>query len=192
MRGKTHIVFGLTTLATVDALTGLVQSHPVKGIPIGPSLCLGAAILGSLAPDLDAEDSQIQHELGKIGVMLSNWLRSFGVEHRGFTHYGLTTLLVIVAGGLLGWRLGHWDVGLAFGLGYLSHILADGLTLTGVPLLWPRKKNVHLLPGPLRIRTGGPVELLLFIGVTGVMIFLLPSLIPAELVRVIPMMKGER
>ena len=184
MVGKTHLVFGLTTLAAANAATGLVQLHPVRDIPIGPVLCIGAAILGALAPDLDAAESQLQSELGEAGLMLSNWLQSFGVEHRGLTHYGVTTLGVMSVSGLLGWWLGYGDVGLAFGLGYLSHILADSLTIAGTPLLWPlqKEKNFHLLPRALRIRTGGPVEPLLFIVVTILLLFLLPSLFPADFI----------
>lgn len=194
MLGKTHLVFGLTTLAGVDALTGLVQPHPVKDIPIGPFLCIGAVILGSLAPDIDAEESQIRYELGEAGLALSNWLQSFGVEHRGLTHYGVVTLAILVFSGLLGWWLGYPDVGLAFGLGYLSHVLADSMTISGTPLLWPLQKgqNFHLLPAALRIRTGGPVEPLIFILVTGLLVFLLPSLVSAEFASIISMMSGER
>jgi inner membrane protein len=187
MVGKTHVVIGLTTLAGVDALTGLVQPHPVKDMPVGPFLCISAAILGSLLPDIDAEDSQIRYEMGEVGLAFSNWLQSFGVQHRGLTHYGLTTLAVITVSALLAWWLGYLDVGLAFGLGYLSHVLADGLTLAGVPLLWPwqKEKNVHLLPPVLRIRTGGPVEPLLFLVFAGVLISLLPRLIPPESLRLL-------
>jgi len=85
---------------------------------------------------------------------------------------------------LLGWWLGGLDVGLALGLGYLSHVLADGLTLAGAPLLRPwRKENVHLLPRALRLRTGGPVEPLVFIAVTVLLIVLLPALFPAAMLR---------
>jgi inner membrane protein len=172
-------------IASVDALTGMVQIHPVKDIPIGPFLCMGAVILGSLAPDIDAEESQIRYEMGEVGLALSNWLQSFGVEHRGLTHYGLTALVVMAISSLLGWWLGYLDVGLAFGLGYLSHILADSMTLAGTPLLWPlqKEKTFHLLPGALRIRTGGPVEPFLFIAITVLLVFLLPVLLPAELFK---------
>jgi membrane-bound metal-dependent hydrolase YbcI (DUF457 family) len=47
----------------------------------------------------------------------------------------------------------------AFLLGYLLHILADSLTITGVPFLWPyRTHEFSPLPKALRIRTGGRVE----------------------------------
>lgn len=185
MLGKTHLVIGLTTLAGVDALTGLVQPHLVKDIPVGPFLCMGAVILGSLAPDIDAEESQMGYELGEVGLALSTWLQSFGVQHRGLTHYGLTTLAIMLISGLLGWWLGYLDVGLAFGLGYLSHILADSLTIAGTPLLWPwqKEKQFHLLPGALRVRTGGPVEPLIFIAITVLLVFLLPFLLPADFVK---------
>lgn len=185
MVSKTHLVIGLTTLAGADALTGLVQLHPVKDIPIGPFLCIGAVMLGSLAPDIDAAESQIQHEMGEVGLALSTWLQSFGVEHRGLTHYGVTTLAVIAISGLFGWGLGYLDVGLAFGLGYLSHVLADSLTIAGTPLFWPLRKaqNFHLLPAALRIRTGGPVEPLLFIIVTIILVFLFPALVPPDFIE---------
>jgi len=185
MVGKTHLVIGLATLAGVEVATGLVQPHPVRDIPVGPFLCIVAAMMGALAPDIDAEESQIRSEMGEVGLALSTWLQSFGVEHRGLTHYGLTTLSVMASSGLLGWWLGYPDVGLAFGLGYLSHILADSLTLSGTPLLWPLQKaqNFHLLPPALRVRTGGPVEPLIFIVVTILLLFLLPALVPPELIK---------
>ena len=64
MLGRTHIVFGLTTLAIAQsqmlAVGGLIQPHPVAGFPTGPLLCLGAATVGALLPDLDAGESTIQ------------------------------------------------------------------------------------------------------------------------------------
>ncbi len=186
MVGKTHIVFGLATLAAADVLTGMTQPHPVKGIPIGPVLCISAAVLGALLPDLDAEDgSMLQHELGEAGTMVSGWLQSF-TEHRGVTHYGLTALVMTLTPTALGWWFGFWDVGLAFGLGYCSHVLADGMTLAGVPLLGPWKaEKAHILPRQLRIRTGGPVEPLVFIMVTVVFVILSQALIPSELFELI-------
>jgi inner membrane protein len=49
----------------------------------------------------------------------------------------------------IGWAL--W-IGLV--LGYGSHLLGDALTRSGVPLLYPNPRRVHLLPKPLRLLTG--------------------------------------
>lgn len=189
MLGHTHALFGAATLLTVEviaktAAVEFVQPHLIKGIPAGLILCTGAAILGALAPDLDAEESTIKGELGLVGEMIQGGLHLLGVQHRGVLHSGLTSLLVLIAAGGLGWWWGYADVGLAFGLGYFSHVaLADAMTLTGVPLWWPLDRSFHLLPKGLRVRTGGPVEGLVFLVVAlGVasLIWSRPDLIPPE------------
>lgn len=59
----------------------------------------------------------------------------------------------------------YWEIGVAFGLGWLVHILGDMCTTSGVPILWPvpiRGKmwyDVRLL----KIKAGGAVENVLFI-----------------------------
>lgn len=50
---------------------------------------------------------------------------------------------------------------LCVSLGYLSHLLADGMTKAPIKALWPLKRRVFLLPKALRIDTGGRVECLL-------------------------------
>jgi hypothetical protein len=75
-------------------------------------------------------------------------------------------------------------VGLAFGLGYISHILiADAMTKHGVPLWGPLPGNFHLLPGPFRIQTGGFVEQLVFVMVAMIFMGLLPQAAPPEMTR---------
>jgi inner membrane protein len=183
MRGHTHALFGLTTLAAANALTGLVQPHVAAGMPTGPFLCAGAAILGALAPDLDADEASIHYEMGALSDTVRVGLHLF-VEHRGVLHSGLATLIVLILGVMVGWWLGYLDAGLAFGLGYLSHVaLADAMTVHGVPLFWPSSRRFHLLPAPIRVRTGGPAEALVFLLVSLGLIWLGPNLVPVEFLK---------
>src|SRR5262245_9482082 len=122
MRGHTHALIGVTTVIAFNAVTAFIQPHQVNNIPTGLVACLGAAIIGALAPDIDAEDSSIKRSLGLAGYLASFGLRLLGVQHRGLTHYGLVALLVTVGAWLITSKIGYGDIGLAFGLGYLSHI----------------------------------------------------------------------
>jgi len=166
MNGHTHALFGATTVALANTIHPFITPHLWRDVPTGAVLALGVGILGALLPDIDANESSIKHELGLAGSVISGGLRLLGVKHRGLTHTGLAAAVILVAGVLVGSRFGFADVGLAFGLGYLSHLIADGLTLTGIPLLAPfYRKNIHLLPKPLRIRTGSAAESLVFLSV---------------------------
>lgn len=82
--------------------------------------------------------------------------------HRGWTHspplaIALTTGSLILGPHVLPDLRG---VGAAFAAGYLSHLVADGLTIRGIPLWWPGagRPSLHLLPRGLRVRTGGAGE----------------------------------
>lgn len=65
--------------------------------------------------------------------------------------FGPAILVGLEAGS--GWVL-WWGVV----LGYGSHLLGDGLTRSGIPLLYPNPRRVHLMPKPLRLLTGSRVE----------------------------------
>ncbi len=190
MQGHTHVLFGVTTMAAVNSAAiavnsaGFIQPHHVKGLPAGVILCTSAAIIGALLPDIDANQSTIKKGMGAVGNALSWGMRLLGVKHRGLTHRGITMLIVMLVGCVVGDAFGYLDVGIAFALGYFSHVaLADAMTIAGVPLLWPRKKTFHLLPGPLRVRTGGPVEQIVFLVVAIGLAYLLPDLIPDEAIK---------
>jgi membrane-bound metal-dependent hydrolase YbcI (DUF457 family) len=185
MRGHTHALFGVTTMVAANAALHFVQPHVVRDVSTGLVTCAAAAILGGLAPDVDAGDSTIRHELGVAGSLTALGLKAVGVKHRGLTHYGLTTLLVMAVSLVAGRALGYADVGLAFGLGYFSHVaIADAMTQHGVPLWWPlSKRKFHLLPGTFRIRTGGPTEVLVSILVGLLLVWLGWDMLPPDLLK---------
>lgn len=96
------------------------------------------AILGSTAPDW------------------MEWIAMVGgrpVPHRGPTHWLSAWALVLAFFALL------WDyhgLGAAFAWGGLTHVLADSLTVTGVPFSPLSDRRFHLAGG--RLRTAGTGE----------------------------------
>jgi membrane-bound metal-dependent hydrolase YbcI (DUF457 family) len=83
-----------------------------------------------------------------LGLMLLSWLLYKSLHHRGPLHSILFTLGVTAAASFaLWWFWLPWVWGLAFGWGWLWHILADGLTKEGVPFFWPfNDERRHTLP----------------------------------------------
>jgi membrane-bound metal-dependent hydrolase YbcI (DUF457 family) len=58
-------------------------------------------------------------------------------------------------------------VAIGAGCGYCAHLLADACTPHGAPLLGPfSARRIHLLPGRLRVATGGAGDLLVLITAT--------------------------
>jgi membrane-bound metal-dependent hydrolase YbcI (DUF457 family) len=83
-------------------------------------------------------------------------------HHRGWTHAPPIAIAVTVLACAFGPVLfpALPGVGPAFAAGYISHLASDALTIRGIPLWWPgsSQPSLHLLPRPLRVRTGGPRE----------------------------------
>lgn len=100
-----------------------------------------------------------------VGVALAtsrlpDLLEVGGIDHRKLTHWLITAAALIVG---TSWLLQDYRYGAAIttglAIGYLGHLIADGLTLSGVPYLWPVwREDLHLLPQPLRVRMGSPVD----------------------------------
>ena len=132
MMGRSHALIGVASGLAAAHLCG---ANPLVGAMVGG--------ISGLAPDLD-------HPNATLGRRLPRWWHAITPGHRGPTH-----ALVWVAGwGMVLWvawealwRLGahtgtpQWAPGPQIAvcgfLGALSHVLADGLTVEGVPLLWP-------------------------------------------------------
>lgn len=126
---RNHIPFGMTCWWLYAIATDL---------PIEVQGTMTAAV-GAMLPDLDHPESALGRRLVLISVPLSAC-----VGHRGVTHSLLAVamlLSVLVAVSTLPAYIHlQWLIAPLI-IGYLSHILGDGLTPSGVPLLWPNKRR---------------------------------------------------
>ncbi|MGB7416267.1 MAG: metal-dependent hydrolase [Thermosynechococcaceae cyanobacterium] len=132
MMARNHMPFAMCCYWLGSILTG----QPITGLS---SLMAG---LGGLLPDIDHPESTVGRRVKLLSLPLS---AVFG--HRGMTHsllaviiVGLTLAFVMQDGEL---QALQWVIA-PLCIGYLSHILGDGLTPSGVPLLWPKKKTYSL------------------------------------------------
>lgn len=139
MMAASHVVVG----AALWAVTA-----KIGGLPPGEPQALAAAAFGALLPDIDHPQSWAGRKMRAISVPLSAV-----VGHRGITH----SLLAVAAAvaGLAVWGVGAMTAPIM--VGYLSHLVADGLTPSGVPLLWPNRRRFTLN----LCRTGGMMEIAL-------------------------------
>jgi inner membrane protein len=156
MRGTTHLFAGISSLWLWVLLSqGTVQ----ESLPF----LVVCASLGSLLPDLDAQNSTIK-QLKIIGVRpfaipsaVIN--KSFG--HRGLLHSAVGLCLIVGIVSPLSVFIG-WKAIAAVGLGYASHLVTDAMTPSGIPVFFPKTRRFHILPKRLRITTGSLAEDLLF------------------------------
>lgn len=126
MMAASHMVMGAALWAVTAKLGGANPAEPQA---------LGAAVLGSLLPDIDHPQSWAGRKVRVISVPLS-----LLVGHRGITHSALAVIGCLMALATLGMGL----MAAPIVIGYLSHLLADGLTPSGVPLLWPSRRRFTL------------------------------------------------
>lgn len=156
MKWHTHAAIGVSSLWFLSPLLGQADSTNI-------GVLAACAALGALMPDLDASESKIKH-LGLYGIK-PFYLPSF-VAYRQFGHRGLLHSLV----GLGAFALTlsplmcalEWQRILTLILGYASHLAADACTVTGIPLLYPKKRRCFLLPQRLRVVTGSDIEEIFF------------------------------
>nr|WP_314265951.1 metal-dependent hydrolase [uncultured Moellerella sp.] len=129
MTAEGHLLFSVATL---------VLAHKLE---ITPELAQGdwlymlsGTLLGALLPDIDHPSSISGRLFRFISIPISKLC-----GHRGFTHslvaWGALAIFCYV-GLPREWVLPN-DLIQAFLLGYMSHLVADMLTPSGVPFLWP-------------------------------------------------------
>lgn len=176
MKGTTHAAIGANTVWLLMLLPEATL-HP---------LLIVAGAFCALLPDLDVSEAKAGNlEVGvrsgkqKIGVKpLAPLALVFSslFKHRGFLHSGLVVALL---GGITYWLVVPisaelWIIIIA---GYISHLLADSLTKSGIKLLYPAKFNFRLLPKSLSLRTGGTLESgILMISLITILLFIIKNM----------------
>ncbi|WP_121616653.1 metal-dependent hydrolase [Virgibacillus halodenitrificans] len=162
MMAATHQTFGITFGLITLILLQLFGFYPSGIVEIIVFFLL--VLLGSLLPDLDTPNSKLGRKLWPISFIISRF-----VKHRTATHSLLFITIVGAIGSFLCSVLDQsqfYAMGLT--IGTISHIAGDGLTNTGVPLLYPFMKKRFRTPltfstGSLRER--GVFYLLIVINV---------------------------
>lgn len=138
MRAGTHIMAGIAVAYALGANAGLSY------LQIGALGAVGG--LCALIPDIDHPQSAIRRKTGILGTMAAFWM-----NHRGITH----TLLAAALVALLSAALLPELIAATIAGAYLSHLVLDACTISGVPLLGPLTwRRFHLLPAIARVRTG--------------------------------------
>lgn len=148
MRAPSHIVGGFT-------FTGIFAS--ICGINFLDNwVNLVVIFFASILPDIDHTKSLI----GKMFPPVSKFLnRKYG--HRTITH----SLFLFIPLSLLSFFIQHTffpsiPFGAIFSFAYFSHLILDMMTIQGVPLFYPFKRNNCVIPADpkMRISTNNVVQ----------------------------------
>lgn len=151
MRGYTHLAFALAVASSIE-----VFHH--KNITTLPVAVAG---ISALLPDIDHPESLLGRKIKPI-----SWLVNKLFGHRTITHsldFAVGLCLVV----LLSSNFAYWAW--MFALGYLSHLLLDSLTFSGIKLSMFRQKTI----GFRIVKTGGIVDTAIFIACLLILSFLI-------------------
>ena len=148
--------YTLTHILAAIILIELFRAYVIKNNKKFPRYYILIAMIGAILPDFD------------IGLyyILSFFGFGFLDVHKTFSHSIFIPLAIFL---ILHYWLGWTYIGLAIALGYISHLIADSLTIEGVNFLHPISK-FHVSGF---IRTGSFLETLFFLTVLGANLFVI-------------------
>lgn len=151
MRATSHKVAGACSALIVASFMFQGDAKtPATYIAIAGAFAGG--VLGGLLPDIDHPESTMGRRLKPLSHVINTL---FG--HRGFTHtlfaWLLTSYFLFVLSGWIPMSVKGYVLAVFSGVivGYMSHLLLDMLTVSGVPLLYPLSKKTLRFA---RLRTG--------------------------------------
>jgi membrane-bound metal-dependent hydrolase YbcI (DUF457 family) len=155
MTSRTHDLAAFTALSSVFVITPLVQMSLATLF-----VSIFANMIGGLIPDLDNHSSEIWDKI-RGGSFVSALITPLFGGHRLFSHSLLGTIFFGYISHLFLSAISHIlvvDMNVvwwAFMIGFISHLLMDGITKEGIPLLFPIHINFGFPPlRLLRFRTG--------------------------------------
>ncbi len=129
MTAEGHLLFSVASLIMAHKLQITPEFAQGDWLHMVPGVLLGA-----LLPDIDHPSSILGRIFRVISLPISKLC-----GHRGFTHSLIAWLILLIS--CYQWLPTQWglpaDLIQAFLLGYMSHLVADMLTPSGVPFLWP-------------------------------------------------------
>ena len=139
MRFKSHLLFGL--------LLGLLY---IKFFNVKHQyFTLFIILLSSIFVDIDLSKSKIGRRTRPISSLIN-----IIFSHRGIIHSAYIPLLLF----LILYLNNYTYVGIAILIGYIGHLILDGLTKEGVNLFYPFLEFRGL------VRVGGSIEKIIFLG----------------------------
>lgn len=151
MTYKSHVAFSLVIAIPISILLVKTQIIPSSGLFVAFFLTI---IISSLAPDLDHDKSV----LSQIFPWMSKFICRY-TEHRGFTHKPIAIAISTVIIYVLSYKLPL--IAIAWFIGYSSHIIADGMTVSGIQN-FHKNKTFYSIPKRFRFKSGNPVDNFLF------------------------------
>lgn len=92
---------------------------------------------------------------GLIGAVFPDYDYMVGLKHRGITH---TLLLLMITTAVM--LIFSPQLALIWGISYLTHLVGDSITKTGIPALYPLSKKYY---GLKLIKTKGAEDLLILL-----------------------------
>jgi inner membrane protein len=152
MRGYTHLAFALAAASSIETL----QHRNIITLPVA------VAGISALLPDIDHPESLLGRKIKPI-----SWLINKLLGHRTITHsldFAIGLCIVV----LLSSNFAYWAW--MFALGYISHLLLDSLTLSGIKLSIFRQDSTI---GFRLVKTGGVLDTAIFIACLLILSFLI-------------------
>lgn len=156
MTGKTHQIIGIGC--------GLAYYLSIANPVYSPATLAAVVVgshLGALLPDFDQAGSDIWDSI-PFGTIAGKITDPF-IKHRNISHSIMGTVIVyLLVGLLLSYFPNYWGIDgritqAATMIAYISHLVADMVTVEGIPLIFPYKRMFGIPPKPLdglRIVTG--------------------------------------